>query len=480
MTSTGPRSASLSRLVLAVVGVLALLGLTAGRASALPVGTITTEAGTGAAALGPWPGLGTNGALNNPHGVAYDPLGASVFISDTNNCQVVEESVATGHVIQVVNGSGLCGPPAAPGTAAINAPLDHPFGLAIDQGINLLYIADRDNHGIEVINLAASPPVLMSFIALQASTSFSLPVGLSVDQKTHDLYVADQGLDVVWRLSLGGPASIFAGINNTPGFNGNGIPATGAKLNGPSGVDFVPGGTVFIADTGNNEVRYVSGGLIHDFIGSPAAVAGFSPDGCSGACLITAPSAVRVDGAGAVFFDEDGFNLVREVNAAVLTTDAGGGSTSFPYTGNPATSVVLNSPQGLTFVPDTAATADLWFSDTSNNVVDAITGMAAASTFSSSPRITGPNSGFAVVGQAASFTVTTSGSPTPKIKAKGKLPKGLKFHNNGDGTATISGTPTSTKHRSAVGLYDLTITAKFGKGHSKVVATQKWTLRITM
>jgi hypothetical protein len=35
-------------------------------------------------------------------------------------------------------------------------------------------------------------------------------------------------------------------------------------------------------------------------------------------------------------------------------------------------------------------------------------------------------------------------------------------------------------HKSAVGLYDLTSTTKFGKGHAKVVATQKWALQITM
>jgi hypothetical protein len=83
------------------------------------------------------------------------------------------------------------------------------------------------------------------------------------------------------------------------------------------------------------------------------------------------------------------------------------------------------------------------------------------------------------VGQPFSFLVTTSGSPVPKIKAKGKLPKGVKFHKNGDGTATISGTPTSTKHRSAKGLNDLTLTATFGKGRAKQVATQMWTFDVT-
>ncbi len=43
-------------------------------------------------------------------------------------------------------------------------------------------------------------------------------------------------------------------------------------------------------------------------------------------------------------------------------------------------------------------------------------------------------------GSPFSFTVTTAGTPSPKVKHHGKLPKGVKFH-EGIGTATLSGTP---------------------------------------
>ena len=39
------------------------------------------------------------------------------------------------------------------------------------------------------------------------------------------------------------------------------------------------------------------------------------------------------------------------------------------------------------------------------------------------------------------FTVTTSGVPTPGLSEKGGLPRGVKFKDNGDGTATLAGTP---------------------------------------
>ena len=78
-------------------------------------------------------------------------------------------------------------------------------------------------------------------------------------------------------------------------------------------------------------------------------------------------------------------------------------------------------------------------------------------------------------GQSFSFLVTTSGSPTPSFKGKGRLPKGVHFLNNHDGTATISGTPSLTK---GVGIYQVRIKATFGRGKTKTVVYQIFTLTV--
>ena len=70
-----------------------------------------------------------------------------------------------------------------------------------------------------------------------------------------------------------------------------------------------------------------------------------------------------------------------------------------------------------------------------------------------------------------SFTVTTTGSPAPAVTKTGGLPPGVRFTDNGDGTATIAGTPTG----SASGPYTLTIKAKNSAGS----ATQIFVLSIT-
>jgi hypothetical protein len=74
----------------------------------------------------------------------------------------------------------------------------------------------------------------------------------------------------------------------------------------------------------------------------------------------------------------------------------------------------------------------------------------------------------------SSFTITTSGNPIPSITQTGHLPGGVKFTDNGDGTATLSGRPGNGK-----GLakdYALTLTASNGVIPA---AVQNFTLTIS-
>jgi hypothetical protein len=93
---------------------------------------------------------------------------------------------------------------------------------------------------------------------------------------------------------------------------------------------------------------------------------------------------------------------------------------------------------------------------------------------SPSPTITSPATANVVAGTPFSFTVTTTGVPTPVVKklSGGKLPKGLVFK-GGTGTATISGTAlTTNKNRN----YTIAIQAINGKRSS---ARQRLVLTLT-
>jgi hypothetical protein len=75
------------------------------------------------------------------------------------------------------------------------------------------------------------------------------------------------------------------------------------------------------------------------------------------------------------------------------------------------------------------------------------------------------------VGTAGTFTVTATGTPTPSLSETGSLPGGVTFVDNGNGTATLSGTPT------AGGSFALTITAHNGVGTD---AVQTFTLNVSV
>lgn len=68
---------------------------------------------------------------------------------------------------------------------------------------------------------------------------------------------------------------------------------------------------------------------------------------------------------------------------------------------------------------------------------------------------------------ASSFTVTATGAPVPAIAVTGTLPTGVTYVDNGDGTGTLAGTPTSA------GSYPLSVTASNTTGPN---APQSFTL----
>jgi hypothetical protein len=79
-----------------------------------------------------------------------------------------------------------------------------------------------------------------------------------------------------------------------------------------------------------------------------------------------------------------------------------------------------------------------------------------------------------LAGCAFSFTVTTTGCPVPSLTKKGALPDNVGLVDNGDGTATLSGTPETD------GDYRITLKAKFDKRAAKYVAVQTFTLTVAV
>ena len=87
------------------------------------------------------------------------------------------------------------------------------------------------------------------------------------------------------------------------------------------------------------------------------------------------------------------------------------------------------------------------------------------------PAITSGDSTTFDVGDYGAFTVTTTGTPTASLSESGSLPSGVTFTDNGDGTATLAGTPAAGTN----GTYTFTIDATNGFAPD---ATQSFTLSV--
>ena len=131
---------------------------------------------------------------------------------------------------------------------------------------------------------------------------------------------------------------------------------------------------------------------------------------------------------------------------ATLAGAAASGSTgSYPITVTASNGVSPDASQNFTLTVNAAPTA---------------------------PAITSGNSAAFTAGTQGTFPVTSTGSPTAKISESGALPSGVTLTDNGNGTATLSGTPAS----GAAGSYPLTITASNGVSPD---ATQSFTLTVS-
>ncbi len=345
-------------------------------------GTITTVAGNGQAGYTGDGSLATSAQLRNPGGIAVDTAG-SLYIADSANGRI--RKVATGGTITTVagngtfpaSGSGFVGA-AGDGGPAINAQLGFPTGIAVDSAGNL-YIADQGSHRVRKVTAGVAT---ITSAAGNGFTGYSgdggpatnaqlgVPLGIVVDS-AGNLYVSDADNNVVRKITPGGVITTVAGNGGgTPGYTGDGGPATNATLSGPAGLAIDASGNLFIADMNNSVVRKVSaGGTITTVAGKSSC--GYSGDGgLATNALLCNPWGLALDTAGNLYIADSGNNLVRKVAAGgTITTVAGTRTAGYSGDGGLATLAQLSSPTGVAV----SAGGTVYIADYLNNRIRAVT-----------------------------------------------------------------------------------------------------------
>jgi hypothetical protein len=245
-------------------------------------------------------------------------------------------------------GTGISGY-SGDGGAATSAQLYFPFGVATDSSGNV-YISDNGNL---VIRKVDSTGKITTFAQ---NANFTDLLALTSDA-SGNLYAADDMACVVWKITPASVVSIAAGVLNTCGYNSDGITATNAQLNAPSGVALDATGNLFISDLLNNRVRMVSGGVISTVAGN--GTCGFSGDGGSAtAAKICGPVGVAVDAKNNLYIGDYSNARVREVTAGTITTLAGTGNIGYNGNALAATSTNIDGPAGLTVFKNILYVAD--------------------------------------------------------------------------------------------------------------------------
>ena len=165
------------------------------------------------------------------------------------------------------------------------------------------------------------------------------------------LYIADDARNQILMALPGGGFRVVAG-NGKAGFSGDGGPAVDAELNDPGGMAVTRSGTLYFADSGNNQIRAISPD------GTISTVAGNGRWGnwvASGTPALRAgladPADVVIGPGGDLYIADSGVSEVLTMTPAgrllvVAGTPTGEG---IPTAGLPATQTSADGPDGLAF-----------------------------------------------------------------------------------------------------------------------------------
>ena len=291
-------------------------------------GNVKTVLGVGQ--LGDTNGPALEVRMNHPTDITFGPIDGDLYVATWHTDKIKRLSAGTNTLSAVnkVDGRRFY---SGDGMNVNVAELNLPSSVKFDATGNM-YIADAGNRRVRKVNASDS---IINTIAGNGTSGFSgdddqavnaqfnLPVGQSaqpagkvcLDPAGTYLYVADTDNHRVRRVHLAsGIITTFAG-NGTPGFAGDGAPATAASLNSPVDVDCDSAGNVYIADRDNHCVRKVT--LSTGFISTVAGTGGSSgyegDGGAATAAKFYLPCGVFVDRSTGRLFVADTFNSVVRV-----------------------------------------------------------------------------------------------------------------------------------------------------------------------
>lgn len=280
---------------------------------------ISTVAGSGQKGYAGDGGQALAAAMNEPYEVRFDRRG-NMFFAEMQN-HVVRRVDARTHVISTVAGTGAAGF-GGDGGPAVKAQLRQPHSIAFDPQGRLL-ICDIGNLRIRRVDLETG--IIETWAgtgerkptpdgAPIAGTPLNGPRAITVDPDGNLYLVLREG-NAVYRMDTrAGKIYHVAGTGATGGVlgeNGDGGPAKLARLSGPKGIAWAPGGSLYLADTESHTIRRIDlkSGVIATVVGTGQR--GDGPDGEARQCRLSRPHGIFVSSAGTVYVADSESHRIR-------------------------------------------------------------------------------------------------------------------------------------------------------------------------
>ena len=383
------------------------------------------------------PGLLQNDTLGFPAATLTSFGGGSLGGSVTDHAAGTSALLPNGGTL-TINADGSVGM-TAPTTAGTYTVL---YRITNSQGTSDATLTIQVNQAPQILS-----PNSVTFLAGTAATPFTITTSGTPTVTSITLTACTLPAGLTFNYSSGATAT----ISGTPTAGGT-VTCTVTASNGVS-----PDATQTLTITVNQGPAAVAD-TASVVAGSTLTLSGSNPPGPGTGPSLLSNDMLGTPAATLTFFGGNSLGGTVTSNAAGASVTLAGGTLQVNADG----SLTLTTPS------QAGEYTFLYRIDNGINHADALVTIDV----DLAPAITSANNAAFVLGQSNTFSVTTTGFPKPTLtKTAGTLPTGVTFVDNGDGTATLAGTPAA----GTAGSYPITITAHNGIGSD---ATQNFTLQV--
>ena len=246
-----------------------------------------------------------------------------------------------------------------PATTTITTPNTFTSVTGLTNGVTYLFT-------VKAVSALASSGGLtyQSYVStFFTSTALKTPTNAVVANGT--VYIADTGNHVIRKLQAGAITTMAGSVGNPGSANAQG---TSASFNNPTGIVMDTIGNIYIADTGNNQIR-----RIDPTSNVTTYASGFN-----------APRGVTIDTAGILYVADTANNQIRKVDVSrAVTTYAGTGNVG--HADGSTAAATFYAPQGITI----DRVGNVYVADTSNSIIRKIDTTLRVSTIAGTPGAVG-------------------------------------------------------------------------------------------